>query len=159
MVTLSPGITISTPSGSVTDARHVRGPEVKLRTISVEKRRMTAAFFLVRIYASALNFVCGVIDPGLATTCPRSTSSRLTPRSNTPMLSPASLVQKLAEHLNARANRLHRVLDADDLDSSFTLTIPRSTRPVTTVPRPEMLNTSSIGIRNGLSMSRTGSGT
>ena len=33
--------------------------------------------------------------------------------------------------------------------SSPTLMMPRSTRPVTTVPRPEMENTSSIGIRNG----------
>src|ERR1051326_8651020 len=32
--------------------------------------------------------------------------------------------------------------------SSPTLTIPRSIRPVTTVPRPEMENTSSTGIRN-----------
>ena len=31
-------------------------------------------------------------------------------------------------------------------------------RPVTTVPRPVIVNTSSIGIRNGLSTSRTGSG-
>jgi hypothetical protein len=36
--------------------------------------------------------------------------------------------------------------------------IPRSTRPVTTVPRPEIVNTSSTGIRNGLSISRLGSG-
>lgn len=35
--------------------------------------------------------------------------------------------------------------------SSPTLTIPCSTRPVTTVPRPAIENTSSIGIRNGLS--------
>jgi len=42
--------------------------------------------------------------------------------------------------------------------SSPTFTIPRSTRPVTTVPRPEIENTSSIGIRNGLSLSRTGCG-
>ena len=42
--------------------------------------------------------------------------------------------------------------------SSPTLTLPRSTRPVTTVPRPEIENTSSIGIRNGLSISRSGSG-
>ena len=41
--------------------------------------------------------------------------------------------------------------------SSLTFTIPRSTRPVTTVPRPVIENTSSIGIRNGLSTSRTGS--
>ena len=42
--------------------------------------------------------------------------------------------------------------------SSPTLTMPRSIRPVTTVPRPEIENTSSTGIRNGLSMSRSGSG-
>ena len=36
--------------------------------------------------------------------------------------------------------------------SSPTLTMPRSMRPVTTVPRPEIDNTSSTGIRNGLSM-------
>ena len=41
---------------------------------------------------------------------------------------------------------------------SLTLTTPRSIRPVTTVPRPVIEKTSSIGIRNGLSMSRTGSG-
>ena len=42
--------------------------------------------------------------------------------------------------------------------SSPTFTMPRSTRPVTTVPRPEIVNTSSTGIRNGLSVSRTGVG-
>ena len=36
--------------------------------------------------------------------------------------------------------------------------MPRSTRPVTTVPRPEIENTSSIGIRNGLSIGRSGVG-
>ena len=35
---------------------------------------------------------------------------------------------------------------------------PRSIRPVTTVPRPVIENTSSTGIRNGFSISRTGSG-
>jgi hypothetical protein len=42
--------------------------------------------------------------------------------------------------------------------SSPTLMTPRSMRPVTTVPRPEIENTSSTGIRNGLSTSRFGSG-
>ena len=42
--------------------------------------------------------------------------------------------------------------------SSFTFTMPRSMRPVTTVPRPEIENTSSTGIRNGLSISRFGTG-
>ena len=42
--------------------------------------------------------------------------------------------------------------------SSPTLTTPRSMRPVATVPRPLMPNTSSTGIRNGLSTGRTGVG-
>ena len=42
--------------------------------------------------------------------------------------------------------------------ASPTLTLPRSIRPVPTVPRPLIEKTSSIGIRNGLSISRTGSG-
>ena len=42
--------------------------------------------------------------------------------------------------------------------SSIFLSTPRSTRPVTTVPRPVIEKTSSIAIRKGLSMSRTGSG-
>ena len=42
--------------------------------------------------------------------------------------------------------------------SSPTLITPRSTRPVTTVPRPEIENTSSIGIRNGWSTARSGVG-
>src|SRR5258708_3653894 len=42
--------------------------------------------------------------------------------------------------------------------SSPTFTTPRSTRPVATVPRPLIENTSSTAIKNGLSMSRTGSG-
>ena len=41
---------------------------------------------------------------------------------------------------------------------SLTLTTPRSIRPVMTVPRPVMVKTSSTGIRNGLSISRTGCG-
>src|SRR6267143_1192838 len=42
--------------------------------------------------------------------------------------------------------------------SSPTLTTPRSTLPVTTVPLPEIENTSSTGIRNGLSIPLFGVG-
>src|SRR6266513_1375186 len=42
--------------------------------------------------------------------------------------------------------------------SSPTFTFPRSIRPVATVPRPVIENTSSTGIRNGLSISRFGTG-
>ncbi|MNL65771.1 hypothetical protein D3C87_1901550 [compost metagenome] len=37
------------------------------------------------------------------------------------------------------------------------LAIPVSIRPVATVPRPVIVNTSSTGIKNGLATSRTGS--
>jgi len=50
-----------------------------------------------------VNSVCGVIEPGLASTWPRSTSSFFVPRSRQPMLSPPALVEQLAEHLHARA--------------------------------------------------------
>src|SRR5207253_3340711 len=44
---------------------------------------------LVNTYTSALHRLCGVMDPGFASTCPRSTSSLSTPRSKQPTLSPA----------------------------------------------------------------------
>ena len=43
--------------------------------------------------------------------------------------------------------------------SSLTLRTPLSTLPVATVPRPVIEKISSIGIRNGLSVSLSGSGT
>jgi len=42
---------------------------------------------------------------------------------------------------------------------SPTATIPWSTSPVTTAPRPEMVITFSTDIKNGRSRTRTGSGT
>ncbi len=42
--------------------------------------------------------------------------------------------------------------------SSPTFRVPLSTLPVTTVPRPVMVNTSSTGIRKGLSVSLSGVG-
>ena len=41
---------------------------------------------------------------------------------------------------------------------SLTLITPRSMRPVTTVPRPSIEKTSSMGIMKGLSTGRSGSG-
>jgi hypothetical protein len=67
-------------------------------------------------------------------------------------------VEQLAEHLDARAGRLLVSRMPTISTSSPTLTTPRSTRPVTTVPRPEIENTSSIGIRNGWSTARSGVG-
>ena len=49
-------------------------------------------------------------------------------------------------------------VEATTSSSSPTLTFPCSMRPVTTVPRPAIEKTSSMGIKKGLSKSRVGSG-
>src|SRR6185437_6948354 len=59
-------------------------------------------------------------------------------------------VEGLVEHLETRDDGL--------LDLGARLDLACSIRPVTTVPRPVIVKTSSIGIRNGLSVSRVGSG-
>ena len=70
-----------------------------------------------------------------------------------------SVVQQLAEHLDAGDDGLLLLVgQADDLDVLASLIRPRSTRPVATVPRPEMVNTSSTGIRKGRSSLRAGVG-
>ena len=97
-----------------------------------------------------MNCVCGVIEPG----CRQNLAALnfLTLRAtqqHTNVVARLALIQQLAEHLNARARRLRVSLMPTISISSPTFTIPRSIRPVTTVPRPEIENTSSIGIRNG----------
>ena len=113
----------------------------------------------VNTYASALNFVCGVIDAGLASTCPRSTSSFSVPRSSSPTLSPAMPSSSSFRNISIPVTTRFIVGRKPTIStSSPTFTLPRSTRPVTTVPRPEIEKISSIGIANGLSTSRTGCG-
>ena len=68
------------------------------------------------MYACAVNFRCGVIEPGLAHTCPRSTSLRSVPAQQQPdVVARLPLVQELAEHLDARHDLLLRRTDPDDL--------------------------------------------
>jgi hypothetical protein len=81
------------------------------------------------------------------------------PRSSRPTLSPATL-RPTACGTFPRPCRPCSSFRADptiSIGSPF-LTIPRSIRPVTTVPRPLIENTSSTDIMNGLSVSRFGSG-
>src|ERR1700694_3777177 len=107
------------------------------------------------MYTSALNLVCGVIDPPLASTMPRSTSSFAMPRSSSPALSPASPSSNCFLNISTPVTTVLRVSRNPTIStSSPTFTLPRSIRPVTTVPRPEIEKMSSIGIRNGLFSSR-----
>ncbi|ETV76702.1 hypothetical protein H257_09178 [Aphanomyces astaci] len=97
--------------------------------------------------------------PGLHSTWPRNTSSRFNPRSSTPTLSPA---WPISSDLRNISTPVHVDLEVAWMPTNSTsspgLTTPVSMRPDTTVPRPEMLNTSSTGSKNGRSKSRTGSG-
>ena len=81
------------------------------------------------------------------------------PRSSAPMLSPASPRSKSLRNISTPVQTDFCVALMPTIStSSPTLITPRSTRPVTTVPRPEIENTSSIGIRNGWSIGRAGVG-
>jgi hypothetical protein len=140
---------------------HVSGAEVELGTVAVEERGVAAALFLAQgTYTSALNLVCGLMLPGLADNLAALNLVTLgAAEQQANVVAGLALVQDLAEHLNTGAHGLLGIADTNDLDFSPVLMIPRSIRPVTTVPRPEMLNTSSMGIRKGLAVSRSGSGT
>mmetsp|Transcript_5289 Transcript_5289/g.10965 ORF Transcript_5289/g.10965 Transcript_5289/m.10965 type:complete len:215 (+) Transcript_5289:609-1253(+) len=98
--------------------------------------------------------------PGCATTCPRLTSSRLTPRRRIPTLSPASPRARvfLCISTPVQVVLILGLLPPTTSISSPALTQPVSIRPVTTVPRPEIEKVSSTGRRKGLSRSRSGWG-
>ncbi len=103
--------------------------------------------------------MCGFTDFGAAITIPRSRSSFSTPRSNSPTLSPAWHSSIDFRNISIPVTTVSRVsLMPTRSTLSPTLILPRSTRPVPTVPRPEIENTSSIGHRNGLSSARSGVG-
>src|SRR4026207_95235 len=89
------------------------------------------------MYTVPLNFVCGLIVPGFASTWPRSTSSFSTPRSSTPMLSPASPEVSSLRNISTPVTTFFSVgLNPTISISSPTFTRPRSTPPATTAPRP-----------------------
>jgi len=111
------------------------------------------------MYTEPMNPVCGVIEPGFANTCPRSTSSRPIPRNKTPTLSPAIPTSNVFRCISTPVTTDFTVSRNPTIcTSSPVRTTPRSTRPVATVPRPVIVNTSSTGIKNALSTSRTGVG-
>ena len=86
-------------------------------------------------------------------------SSFSTPRSKTPTLSPANPSSSSFLNISTPLTITFLVAFIPTISiSSFTLTLPLSILPVATVPRPLIENTSSTGIKNGLSKSRTGSG-
>ena len=99
------------------------------------------------------------MEPGFASTCPRSIMVRSIPRSNAPMLSPERPSSNSLRNISIPVTTVFLISWIPTISTSYpTWTTPRSTLPVATVPRPVMENTSSTGIKNGLSVSRSGSG-
>ena len=141
-------------------AGHVGRAEVELRTVALEERRVTATLVLRQHVHLGLEL--GVRRDRARLAQHLATLHVVTlgaAQQQAGVVARLALVQQLAEHLDAGDRGLLRVGRMPTISiSSPTLIMPRSMRPVTTVPRPEIENTSSTGIRNGLSMSRSGCG-
>src|SRR5690606_25608084 len=98
-------------------ARHVRRAEVELRTVVREERRMTASLFFrqdvgpgrelrVRRHRTRLRQTLAALNVLTANAA----------QQRTDVVARLTLVEQLAEHLNAGNRRLLRRTDADDLD-------------------------------------------
>src|SRR4051812_40519610 len=82
------------------------------------------------------------------------------PRSSTAALSPASATDNDLPNVSRPVATVATVGPRPTTSTgSPTRSVPRSIFPVTTVPRPLMVSTFSIGIRNGSPSSRGGTGT
>ncbi len=86
-------------------------------------------------------------------------SSLVIPLNSKPTLSPASAWSSNFLNISTPVTTVDVLLPIPTISTvSPTLTIPRSTLPVATVPRPVIVNTSSTGIKKGLSTSLSGTG-
>jgi len=117
---LSPGITISVPRNSIDRSHPWCGNKTVAGTI---KNGVCAALFLAQHIHLAVNFVCGVIDPGLASTAPLD-SSRFVPRSSTPRCRPPAPGPAACGTSPPVADRLDRRPYPTISISSPTFTIP-----------------------------------
>src|SRR5205823_741875 len=86
--------------------------------------------------------VCGVIEPGFASTWPRSTSSRFVPRRSAPALSPAWAKSSVFWNISRPVTMVFAISGwmPTMATSSPDLIWPCSIRPVTTVPRPGIVD-------------------
>src|SRR5881398_1647526 len=149
--------------------RHVRRPEIKLRPVPVEKRRVPPPLLLRQHVYLRLAPLVRRDRPRLRHHLPPLHFLLVHPPQQTPHIIPRlPLVQQLPEHLHPRHHRLARLPKPHHLHflphpyppppHPPPFPPPRSTRPVTTVPRPVIEKISSIGIKNGLSIARCGVG-
>src|SRR5215212_4195912 len=100
------------------DSGHVRGPEVELRAVAVEERRVAAALLLLEDVHLRLELRVGRDRARLAEDLPALDLLALDAAEEAAdVVAGLALVEDLAEHLDARDHRAGGlVLDADDLD-------------------------------------------
>ncbi len=141
-------------------ARHVRRAHVELRAVVGEERRVAAALLLLQHVHLALELRVRRHRARLGQDLTRARCRPSRCRAAAPRCCRPPAPGPAACGTSPRPSRpLLRVSRKPMIStSSPTFTTPRSMRPVATVPRPLIENTSSTAIKNGLSMSRTGSG-
>src|SRR6185369_8313190 len=98
-------------------SRHIRRPEVELRSIPAEKRRVPSSLFLRQHIYLCFELRVRRDRTRLCYHLPSLDLFSLNPSQQQPhVVSRHSRVQQLLEHLNAGHYRLSRVLNSDDLD-------------------------------------------
>ena len=103
--------------------------------------------------------MCGLTEPDFTITIPLLISVFSIPLKRIPTLSPASPLSRILRNISTPVTvevNFSSPIPTISTPSPVLIT-PASIRPVATVPRPVIENTSSIGIKNGLSTSLVGS--
>src|SRR5699024_927070 len=118
--------------------RYVRCTEVKLRTVALEKRRMTSTFF----FGKNVNLGCEIrVRLNAAGLSQYLTTLNIfatrTTQQHPDVITRFTLIKKLAEHLNTRARRFDRITNANNLKliAYFNNTALNTTRYHRTAPR------------------------
>ena len=142
-------MTISLVLGQLNAAGDVGRTEVELRTVVVEERRVTAAFVLAQHIHFSGEVGVRLDGAGLAQQLVAALGffALGAAQQDADVVACLTLVQGLLNISTPVQVVLMVGLMPTISISSPTLTMPRSIRPVTTVPRPEMENTSSTGMR------------
>ena len=144
------------PAGSH-NAGNVSCSEVELRSVVVEERCMTATLILGQNVNLSGEFRVAGNGAGFSQNLSTFDFSSLnTTKQSTDVITSLCLIQQSYGTFRYRLQQssCFSSLIPTISTSSFRCRTPRSTRPVATVPRPVMVNTSSTGIRKGLSVSR-----
>src|SRR5580704_16498954 len=104
------------PRRQLRHSRHVRGPEIKLRPIALEKRRMPPAFVLAQYVDLTLELLVRRDRPRLGHHLPALHVVFFYAAQQQPHVIPCTrFIQQLLEHFHARHHRLARVPEAHDL--------------------------------------------